>query len=146
MGMLCFDNKMAIDVTIMEHYKQMCRGRGTPLWRYKGNQQRMCHSNGSLFHYKNIPRLKHGSIFVTESKKWAYIWREIHWRMQDSMLLGCYGVLNDEIWLKKWPKTGWFDCFCLRPTGCVHSLRTPPPPRYAGEIPKNGHSFLPCND
>ena len=28
-------------------------------------------------------------------------------------------------WDKNWPKTGWFDCFCLRPMGCACSLRTP---------------------
>ena len=29
-------------------------------------------------------------------------------------------------WDKNWPKTGWFDCLCLRPMGCASSLCTPP--------------------
>ena len=32
---------------------------------------------------------------------------------------------------QNWPKTGCFDCFCLRPTGCAHSFLHPL--GYAGE-------------
>ena len=31
----------------------------------------------------------------------------------------------DKNWPKTLPKTDWFDCFCLRPTGCLQSLCTP---------------------
>ena len=34
---------------------------------------------------------------------------------------GCWMIKLD----RSWPKTGWFDCFCFRPTGCVPSLCTP---------------------
>ena len=58
-----------------------------------------------------------------------WVWYELnegilhdwHWRMQDSMLTGCWMMKLD----KNWSKTGWFYCFCLRPTGCALSLCTP---------------------
>ena len=48
----------------------------------------------------------------------------VHWCMHNSMLPGCYGVLNDEIRFKKIAKNRLIWLFCLRPTGCTRSLRS----------------------
>ena len=53
-----------------------------------------------------------------ELEKRASPWPLVY--MQDSMLTGCYGMLNDEI-RSKLTQTGWFDCFCTRSMGRAHS-------------------------
>ena len=86
-------------------------------------------SESSIWNF-SVTVLLSKPIEVTNSQKKLYffiIFTDVRRIPCHRGATGCWMMKLDQTW----PKAGWFDSFCLRPTGCTCSLCTP---GYAGDI------------